>query len=489
MTDSREENARERILLVGDAPQLFTTLAGFLEGQGFAVRRTADGREALAILQEEEFHLALLDLALRGFSGLELLSWIKTSSPRTEVILFSTGEEALGGAAQALRLGAYDYLPESKMTLEHLQGVMARALERRRLNLNFNLDLVASLRQAQEELTLRRSQDLIQVRRIGEALAVPLTWEQLIQSLVNLFWENLHFKILGLRFQAAGKEASQEAYRRQPGLNEDAVAGFKANLKRLFQLTAASAPETSAEPLPDQSLSQILWGKAQTGECLALVAGSRDTPFSPEEAELFQILILQGKAALKNLGLLEEIKKLAIRDGLTGLYNYRHFWELLVHEIMKSRRYQVPLSVLFLDLDNFKIVNDTLGHLQGDMVLKTLAAYLQRGVRQADVACRYGGEEFVVLLPETGLGQATRMAERLRDDISRMPIPLPGRDIHVTVSIGVAVLRPHMDGEALVAAADAAMYRAKQAGRNRVCGPEPEPAREKPGGAANEGAS
>ena len=125
-----------------------------------------------------------------------------------------------------------------------------------------------------------------------------------------------------------------------------------------------------------------------------MVAGARDNPFSPEEAELFQIFILQGEAALRNLELLEEIKKLAMRDGLTGLYNYRHFWELLVHEIMKSRRYQVPLSVLFLDLDNFKIINDTLGHLQGDMALKSLGAYLQRGVRQADVACRYGGEEF-----------------------------------------------------------------------------------------------
>ncbi|MGA8571888.1 MAG: diguanylate cyclase [Desulfobaccales bacterium] len=481
MTNSHKQSAPERILLVGDEPQPFTAMAEFLAGQGTAVRRTGDGREALAALQEEEFQVALLDLALPGTSGLELLSWIKTISPRTEVILFSTGEEALGGALQALRLGAYDYLPGSKMTLDHLQAVVARALERQRLNLGFTLDLVANLRQAQEELSLRRSQDLHQVRSIGEALAVPRTWEQLIQSLVNLLWENLSFKILGLQFQEAGKRAPWEAYRRQPGLKEDAVAGFKANLRRSFQLAAAGAPQTSGEPLPDQSLSQILWGQAQTGECLALVAGARDNPFSPEEAELFQIFILQGEAALRNLDLLEEIKKLAIRDGLTGLYNYRHFWEELVHEIMKSRRYQVPLSMLFLDLDNFKVINDTLGHLQGDMVLKTLGAYLQNGLRQADLACRYGGEEFVVLLPETGLKQALRVAERLRHQVSSMTISLPGRDLQVTVSIGVAHLTPLMDGEALVAAADAAMYRAKQAGKNRVCGPEPAPAREEPG--------
>ncbi len=268
MTNSHKQSAPERILLVGDEPQPFTAMAEFLAGQGTAVRRTGDGREALAALQEEEFQVALLDLALPGTSGLELLSWIKTISPRTEVILFSTGEEALGGALQALRLGAYDYLPGSKMTLDHLQAVVARALERQRLNLGFTLDLVANLRQAQEELSLRRSQDLHQVRSIGEALAVPRTWEQLIQSLVNLLWENLSFKILGLQFQEAGKRAPWEAYRRQPGLKEDAVAGFKANLRRSFQLAAAGAPQTSGEPLPDQSLSQILWGQAQTGECL-----------------------------------------------------------------------------------------------------------------------------------------------------------------------------------------------------------------------------
>ncbi len=488
MINSQEQSARERILLVEDDPQLFTALAECLIGHGFAVRRTADGREALAALQKEEFHLVLLDLALPGLSGLELLSWIKTNSPRTEVILFTTDQDTLGGADQALRLGAYDYLPKSKMTLGHLQAVVARALERRRVELS-NLDLITNLRRTQEELTLHRSQDLTQVRRIGEALAVPLTWEQLIQGLVNLLWESLHFKILGLRFRWAGEGLSLEAYRRQPGLTEEEVARFKANLKRGFKLAAAGAPYASEEPLPDQSLSQMLWGKAQTEECLALVAGSRDTPFSPEEAELFQIFILQGEAALRNLELLEEIKKLAIRDGLTGLYNYRHFWELLVHEIMKSRRYQVPLSMLFLDLDNFKIINDTLGHLQGDQVLKTLADYLRRGMRQADVVCRYGGEEFVVLLSSTGLEQALRLAERLRHQISRMAIPLPGRDLHVTVSIGAAVLTPNMDAEALVAAADAAMYRAKQAGRNQVCGPEPGPAQEEPGGAAGGGAT
>ena len=202
------------------------------------------------------------------------------------------------------------------------------------------------------------------------------------------------------------------------------------------------------------------------------MAGGREAPFTPEESELFDVLILQGEAALKNLELFEEVKSLAIRDGLTGLYNYRHFWELLGYEVEQSRRYETPLSLLFLDLDSFKVINDNLGHSQGDAVLKTLADYLQGALRQADVICRYGGEEFVVLLPKTPLEQAMLLAERLRQKISEQVIPLPERDLRFTVSIGVAGLSPGMDGEALVNAADAAMYQAKQGGKNQVCGPE-----------------
>jgi diguanylate cyclase (GGDEF)-like protein len=217
-------------------------------------------------------------------------------------------------------------------------------------------------------------------------------------------------------------------------------------------------------------LQEILWEKVKVGRLVGLVAGAREESFTAEEAALFRIFILQGEAAFKNLLLFEEIKSLAIRDGLTGLYNYRYFWEMLNQQVVQSRRYGWPLSLLFLDIDDFKKVNDTLGHPQGDLVLKALADYLAGAVRQADLLCRYGGEEFVVLLPQTPGGQAHIMAERLREGIAQTAIGLSDRQITITVSIGVAGLTPHRDGAALVNAADAALYRAKHTGKNRVCG-------------------
>ena len=460
---------QEKILLADDEPKILALLSEFLGGLGYAVRAVADGREALKAVQEEEFHLALLDLGLPGFSGLELLSRIKGLAPRTEVILF-TGQAGMDSALQALRLGAYDYLLKSEMRLDNLQAVVARALERRRLDLS-NRELLANLRRAQQKLSRQRAQDLSRVRRLGEALTVPLTWEQLFHGLLNLIWESIPFKVLGLEFRGTRKALSLEAFHRRPGVKEATVDRVKAWLKERFRLAAEGLP-APAEPPAERPLPEVLAAEARAGECLALVAGGRDIPFTQEEAELFRILILQGEAALKNLELFEEVKSLAIRDGLTGLFNYRHFWELLAHDVEQSRRYQTPLSLLFLDLDNFKVINDALGHSQGDVVLKTLADYLRTALRQADVVCRYGGEEFVALLPKTQLDRAMQLAERLRQKISQMTIPLPGQDVQFTVSIGVAGLTPEMDGEALVEAADAAMYRAKRAGKNQVCGPE-----------------
>jgi diguanylate cyclase (GGDEF)-like protein len=459
---------KEPILIADDEPQLLSMLSEIMRGQGYAVHPVANGLEALKALQEQKFHLALLDIGLPGLSGLELLSRIKAESPQTEVIVF-TGHAGLDSAVQALRLGAYDYLLKSEIRLENIQTVVARALERRRLALS-NRKLMTDLRQVQQELSQQHSQDLNRVRHLSETLAVPLTWEQLFHGLMNIIWESLNLQVLGLEFQGAGKELTLEAYRRQPGLKEEAMTGFKGWLKQRFLQVNEKGPEIPASRVA--AFPEILWARVQTGGCLALVAGGREYPFTPEESELFDVINLQGEAALKNLELFEEVKNLAIRDGLTGLYNYRHFWELLGHEVEQSRRYETSLSLLFLDLDSFKVINDTLGHSQGDAVLKTLADYLQGALRQADVICRYGGEEFVILLPKTPLEQAVVLAERLRQKISEIVIPLPERDLRFTVSVGVSSLSPDMNGEALVNAADAAMYQAKQAGKNQVCAPE-----------------
>ncbi len=453
---------KDKSLLADDDSQILELFTEFLHELGYEVTRAADGLQAREALRRQEFHLALLDLNLPGVSGLDLLSCIKTHAPHTEVILF-TGYGGVESAVQALRLGAYDYFLKAELRLDSLRAAVARALEHRRLAQS-NRELLDHLRQTQDELIRRRAAELTQVRRLSEALALPLTWEQLVNGLVHLVWESLSLEALGIFFQKAEAEPPLEIFRRQPELREGLFQEFKAWGKGRFALEKGEKPLSGAMPFP-ASLHETI----RAGSALALVAGGRGPEFSPEELEIFRIFVLQGEAAMKNVALFEEVQALAIRDGLTGLYNYRHFWELLLHEVELSRRYGRPLSLLFIDLDNFKVINDTQGHSQGDLVLKTLAAYLQGAVRQADVVCRYGGEEFVAVLPQTTAEQAVKLAQRLCSQISRMDIPLKRLSLSLSVSIGVAWLEPGMDASGLLNAADAALYRAKQAGKNRVC--------------------
>ncbi len=159
------------------------------------------------------------------------------------------------------------------------------------------------------------------------------------------------------------------------------------------------------------------------------------------------------------------------RDGLTRLYNRKYLFERLTAEVAYSRRHMVKLSVLLLDLDDFKEVNDTFGHLAGDMVLRLVSAQLQRLIRVEDLLARYGGEEFLVLARGAGKTEAIKLAERILSSISELELPLEDRSLRVTLSIGVATLPDVPEGgpNELIALADARLYRAKAEGKNRLC--------------------
>jgi diguanylate cyclase (GGDEF)-like protein len=448
---------------VDDDPQILNMLHEFLEGQGYAVTAATAGDQALDLLKQREFALAFLDLMLPGFSGLELLSHIKSHNLDTEVILF-TGHAGLDSAVQALRLGAYDYLVKSDLRLAELQVLVTKALERRRLARE-NRELVAHLSSAREELANRRARELAQVRQIGETLVGPLAWDQLFQGLVNLIWDSLPVQLLGLALRGPVSELPLEACRRQPEVADTDFQAFQEILHEQF-LACRETPGSSPARKPGP---EMMW-LTVTVEDVTLVAGiGRQEPFSPEEAELFRIFILQGEAGVKNLVLFEHVKNLATRDALTGLHNYRYFHEALGQEVERARRYNMPLSLLFLDIDDFKQINDTLGHQHGDAIIREVGSILKGGIRLADLLCRYGGDEFVLLMSQTPLEQAWLLAERLRRLIARTPITQAGQSSQLTVSIGVAGLTAGMSLEDLIKAADAALYQAKEGGKNRCC--------------------
>ena len=162
----------------------------------------------------------------------------------------------------------------------------------------------------------------------------------------------------------------------------------------------------------------------------------------------------------------------ALRDALTGVYNRRHFDERLTHECATARRHKRPLSLLLIDVDDFKSINDSHGHTAGDAVLRGIAQTLRDGLRSEDLPFRYGGEEFALLLRETDLAGAVRLAERLRKRVERTPFPtgehMGPPHLSITISVGVTTFSGSVTDRELVKKADAGLYDAKRAGKNRV---------------------
>jgi len=174
--------------------------------------------------------------------------------------------------------------------------------------------------------------------------------------------------------------------------------------------------------------------------------------------------------SISNAQSFEKAERLSVTDGLTGLANRQHLEALLTSEILRSRRYRTPLTLVMLDVDYFKSVNDTFGHQEGDEVLITVAAIIKNLCRSQDVAARYGGEEFLLILPETNGAGARVIAERVREEVESHQFNHEGKAHSVTISCGIAEINNEKDQglASLIGVADQALYQAKESGRNRT---------------------
>lgn len=201
------------------------------------------------------------------------------------------------------------------------------------------------------------------------------------------------------------------------------------------------------------------------------VSAPAEKVFSTDDLHTLDIISGLAAVTLRNRLLFDRMEELAIRDGLTGLYVNRYFQERLAEEITRAEIHQGIFSVILLDVDFFKQVNDEYGHSAGDLVLKNIASAILRCIRSGETAARYGGEEFVILLPNADKKAAMHLAEKIRDEIQASRFVLRRVEGVVTASLGVAHYpEDGITHDAIMGAADKNLYRAKKAGRNRVCG-------------------
>ena len=236
------------------------------------------------------------------------------------------------------------------------------------------------------------------------------------------------------------------------------------------EVISPNYPWADPDGFRPQSSQEVVIPVLSDGKMMAAFRLVRSAPFDPDDRQFLEVIAAQVSLALSRIKFIATLQTLSVTDALTGVPN-RRYWDLrLAEEIARAQRYRYPLAVLMVDIDHFKRVNDTYGHQVGDVALQQVASRLRSNLRRTDVLARYGGEEFGVLAPQTSLEAAKVLAERLRHAIASEPVQVNSDlSISLTISVGVAVFPEHGQNESdLVAAADAALYRAKEEGRNCV---------------------
>jgi diguanylate cyclase (GGDEF)-like protein len=224
------------------------------------------------------------------------------------------------------------------------------------------------------------------------------------------------------------------------------------------------------ELLPIPADGSRWWPMTAGGELVGFL-GVPEVGWDPGEAHnrmLATAATLLG-VSLRNADLFRAVRESSLKDGLTGCFNRTHGLEVLDTELRRARRSKLPVSLIMFDIDRFKGINDRYGHLCGDEVLAATGRTMQEVLRGSDVKCRYGGEEFLVVLPDTPVEGALRVADTLRRELAERRIPWSNLTIDITASFGVAVAKPaEIDVTAFIGRADMALYRAKEQGRNCV---------------------
>jgi diguanylate cyclase (GGDEF)-like protein len=239
---------------------------------------------------------------------------------------------------------------------------------------------------------------------------------------------------------------------------------------RLARSITMSYTYPELERQPDSSvihsgLAVPLPGDPDTIGYLAIFTRDRGAGFGEDDVRDLEALALRAGPAIENARRFREARQLADLDALTGLHNRRFFHETLAREVARAHRYERQLALIVFDLDDFKEVNDKIGHLAGDSVLAEAAERVRSVVRSADISCRVGGDEFAVILPESSLDDADQLYRRIQNAVSARPIGQAGK---LYLSAGVASLKPEDDAVTFFQRADEALYRAKDAGKGRA---------------------
>jgi two-component system, cell cycle response regulator len=487
--------ASARILVADDDPAIVQTMTWVLKEHGYEVGAAHNGAALLEQLEQRTPDLVLLDVMFPDADGFELLERIKTDDRWRDLpVLMVSSLPPEETAVKTLGLGASDFIRKPFRVRELLARIQAQL--RMRAILRSAHD---ALKQSEEELA-RAREDAENRRKLVEILhevTGDLTSDEIYHILARRVARALdltHCSVILARpgdptgivassFEDPGVRNLEISLERYPEIREALDSGLPVLIEDVQSSPLYQAARTTWEQegttVTIRSVVALPFSldRRQAG-VFFLRRGIDEPPLTKEDVDFADTVVKAAVSAIQRAKIMESTKAdnarleaLALTDPLTDLLNRRALTERVATELDRARRYDSEVTLLMIDLDHFKRVNDTYGHLVGDDVLTEFAEMLRHAVRSVDVVARYGGEEFVIILPETGQVGAVSFAERIRERVEAHVFGQnEGVCLHVTTSIGVSTF-PSLDVasvEDLFQKADQALYRAKAEGRNRV---------------------
>ena len=492
------------ILIVDDEPENLHVLSHMLHLFGYQVRAVSEGAMALSVAQAAPPDLIMLDISMPGMDGYETCQRLKADKRTRDIpVIFISALVDVQDKVKAFDVGGVDYVPKP-FQIEEVLARLETHLSMRRLQIQLesanrqleetNRDLARRLRELSVTQAAEREQ-----RRLAESLR-----DTIVDINSSLDYNEVLELILKHLANVVPHDAAHIALpngdgnvhvRRALGYKERGLEELLLSLhvpidffpiwSRVYQ---SHKPLAIADTRVDSiwgNLPELSWVRSSAcapiltkGEFMGFLNLDSATPdfFTSTQLERLRTFADYAAVAIENARLFEKTQNLAITDELTGLLNRRQVLKLAEIEYERVRRYRRPLSAVMIDIDHFKRINDTFGHPVGDEALIALANCCRANLRTVDILGRYGGEEFLILLPETQHNMALEAAERIRKQVEAIVLPAAKGPLKLTISAGVATLdlESPISLDELIKNADDALYGAKAAGRNRVQG-EPRP--------------
>lgn len=468
-----------RIVLVDDSPSVLSLLGPRLEAAGHDVRAVGDPYAGADLTLSDPPDVLVTDLWMPGMSGLQLCRLLKAEAETAHVpVVLLTASDDKKSRFWANRSGAAAFV--SKQGVDDLLRVVEKltrdpAMRTKPAPISSRSGRGPARASIQNRLANLLDNALYDSVLAGEvrALSSAGSFDRLSAGLATFLSSLAHLRFVAIE---PARGATVVVGRADLWKEIEAEARTALNLESTASVMFLDEPSMGAEPLA----GQVFIGPVQFGDELQgrIAVGAAGRRLVAEDERVLSLVAAELGGPMRMASLVGEAQRLAATDGLTGLSNRRAFVEIVERDVSLAHRHSWPLSLLLLDIDHFKKVNDQHGHAAGDEVLVAVAQTLSHTVRKSDLVARWGGEEFVVALSHTAVSGARVMAERLRRQIAerRVEVHAGGATVATTqrtaimptASIGLASLTPGESLEELVARADRAMYNAKSRGRNRV---------------------